>query len=89
MTDRLLTPEDVADRLQLSKKAVYRAILAGELRAAKLRNRWRVSESDLADWIAVNIAAAPLFDVEPAIQLSSSATSGSLSRLRAIEAEAA
>jgi excisionase family DNA binding protein len=40
--DELLTPEQVADRLQASRKTVYRWIQAGDLPAIKLGRSWRI-----------------------------------------------
>jgi|LSQX01.2.fsa_nt_gb excisionase family DNA binding protein len=40
--EELLTPEQVAERLQASRKTVYRWIGAGDLPAIKLGRSWRV-----------------------------------------------
>lgn len=46
--ETLLTPEQVADRLQVSRKTVYRWISAGDLPALKLGGRTiRVSWPDV------------------------------------------
>ena len=50
----ILTLEEVAERVQLSTRTIYRAILAGDLEASQLTQRrggWRVYESALADWM--------------------------------------
>ena len=44
---RLLSPEEVARTCGLSRRAVYRAIARGELRAARLCNRLRVRPDEL------------------------------------------
>jgi excisionase family DNA binding protein len=49
--ERLLSPEDVARVCGLSRRAVYRAIARGELRAARLCNRLRVQPGELERWI--------------------------------------
>jgi excisionase family DNA binding protein len=49
---RLLSPEDVACACGLSRRAVYRAIARGELRAARLCHRLRVQPAELERWIA-------------------------------------
>jgi excisionase family DNA binding protein len=49
---RLLSPEDVARACGLSRRAVYRAIARGELRAARLCHRLRVHPAELERWIA-------------------------------------
>lgn len=50
--ERLLSPEDVARVCGLSRRAVYRAIARGELRAARLCNRLRIHPAELERWIA-------------------------------------
>jgi excisionase family DNA binding protein len=45
-------PEDVARACGLSRRAVYRAIARGELRAARLCHRLRVYPAELERWIA-------------------------------------
>jgi excisionase family DNA binding protein len=56
--DRLLSPEDVARACGLSRRAVYRAIARGELRAARLCHRLRVHPAELERWIAEETHAA-------------------------------
>jgi excisionase family DNA binding protein len=50
--ERLLSPEDVARACGLSRRAIYRAIARGELRAAQLCHRLRVHPAELERWIA-------------------------------------
>jgi len=50
--ERLLSPEDVARVCGLSRRAVYRAIARGELRAARLCHRLRIHPAELERWIA-------------------------------------
>lgn len=50
--ERLLSPEDVARACGLSRRAVYRAIARGELRAARLCHRLRIHPTELERWIA-------------------------------------
>jgi excisionase family DNA binding protein len=54
MEATLLSPEDVATQCGLSRKAVYRAIERGELRASKLCSRLRIRPDDLDTWIEGN-----------------------------------
>jgi excisionase family DNA binding protein len=56
---RLLTVTEVAQVTGLSPNAVYRAISAGELQAAKLRGRLRVPASALDEWIDLNLVSVP------------------------------
>jgi len=51
----LLSPEDVARRCGLSRKAVYRAVARGELRAARILSRIRIDPGDLEAWLWANI----------------------------------
>jgi excisionase family DNA binding protein len=46
----VLTVEQLAERFQLSPKTVYRALERGEIRAAKLGNRWRIRLEDAERW---------------------------------------
>ena len=54
-TDSLLSPEDVARRCGLSRKAVYRAVARGELRAARIVSRLRIDPRDVEAWIRANV----------------------------------
>jgi excisionase family DNA binding protein len=56
--ERLLSPEDIARACGLSRRAVYRAIARGELRAARLCHRLRVHPAELERWIAEETHAA-------------------------------
>lgn len=49
--ERLLSPEEVACVCGLSRRAVYRAIARGELRAARLCHRLRVQPAELERWV--------------------------------------
>jgi excisionase family DNA binding protein len=49
--ERLLSPEDVARVCGLSRRAVYRAIARGELRAVRLCHRLRIRPAELERWI--------------------------------------
>lgn len=57
-TDSLLSPEDVARRCGLSRKAVYRAVARGELRAARIVSRLRIDPHDVEAWIRANVVEA-------------------------------
>jgi excisionase family DNA binding protein len=48
---RLLAPNEVASLCGLSRKAVYRAIERGELRASRLCSRLRIRPDDVDRWI--------------------------------------
>lgn len=55
MSDRLLDPNEVAERVGLSPLTIRRACRAGELVASKLRNRWRIDPADVDAWVARNL----------------------------------
>lgn len=55
----LLSPEQVARICGLSRRAVYRAIARGDLRAARLCNRLRVRSEDLDRWVSESIMGPP------------------------------
>jgi excisionase family DNA binding protein len=57
--EQLLSPEDVARACGLSRRAVYRAIARGELRAARLCHRLRVRPVELERWIAEQTPECP------------------------------
>jgi excisionase family DNA binding protein len=50
--DRLLTTEEVLDRLQLNIRTVYRLIKAGKLPAVRVGRQWRFRSRDVEAWIA-------------------------------------
>jgi len=45
------TLKDIAERLQVSYRTVYRWVRAGKLPAYKFGTEWRVKESDLREFI--------------------------------------
>ena len=47
----ILTVDEVADFLRLSKVTIYRLINSGELPAYKIGASWRISKSDLGRFI--------------------------------------
>jgi excisionase family DNA binding protein len=49
----LLTVQEAADRLKVSKRTVERAITAGNLRASQIATRgtWRIDIADLERWV--------------------------------------
>lgn len=49
--ERLLSPDQVARVCGLSRRAVYRAISRGDLRAARLCNRLRVAPAEVERWV--------------------------------------
>ncbi len=61
MSDRLLTPADVAERCQISTKTVLRAIRSGRLRASRLGEHaaFRLRPEDVEAWIDQSIFEPP------------------------------
>lgn len=51
MQGKLLTPEEVAERLAVSPKSVREWLRSGKLKGIKLGKLWRVRESTLEDFI--------------------------------------
>jgi excisionase family DNA binding protein len=49
--ERFLTLPEVAEHLKVSRRTVYRWIKAGELSAYKFANEYRITESDLKDFL--------------------------------------
>ena len=49
--DALLTPSQVAERLQLQERTVTRWLRTGYLRGFKLGKEWRVSSKDLRSFM--------------------------------------
>ena len=71
----LLTPEAVARRCGLSRRAVYDAIRRGELPAMRLCNRLRVRGEDLDAWFAGSVVQpAPTNSVKGQRKLSHAPT---------------
>lgn len=81
----LLSPEDVARQCGLSRRAVYRAIERGELRASRLCSRLRIRPEDVDAWIAANaVETAERLDLPPRRSLPAQ---GGLRRLLAVQGE--
>ena len=75
MTERLLTPTDIAERCQVSTKTILRAIGSGRLRASRLgtRGAYRIRAADLEEWLQAAIVTPPArriaspLDLEPPV----------------------
>lgn len=53
MEEKLLTPAEVAEMLQIRKNTVYEMIKRGDLKAAKMGKQFRIAEKDLYDYLGV------------------------------------
>jgi|RhiMethySRZTD1v2_1073278.scaffolds.fasta_scaffold181038_4 excisionase family DNA binding protein len=51
LEERLFTPQDVAERLGMSKYTITEWLKTGRLRGVKIGKYWRVKESDLQAFI--------------------------------------
>jgi excisionase family DNA binding protein len=69
VTERLLTPRDVADRCQVSTKTVLRAIHRGRLRASRLgeQGAYRMRADDVDVWIESSVVDIPAPRSAPAL----------------------
>lgn len=52
--DNYFTPQQVAEKLQLNIRTVYKWIREGKLKAIKVGDLWRISESELERFINEN-----------------------------------
>jgi len=55
----LLTPEQVAERLQVKERTVLDWLRAGDLRGLKIGRLWRVPPEDLEKFLAAAVPKAP------------------------------
>lgn len=51
MTNKLLTPEQVAEYLNLAEKTIKDYLRAGKIRGVKIGNVWRVKPEDLEAFV--------------------------------------
>jgi len=66
---QMLSLQDASQAVRLSEVSLRRAVKAGQLVAVKVRGRYRISESDLRDWLSGNstrAAAVPNTEVADA-----------------------
>lgn len=50
-SNRLLTPEDVAELLQVDRETIYRMARRGELPAIKVARHWRFRAARIERWL--------------------------------------
>jgi len=50
--ERFYTLHEIADRLQVSYMTMFRHVQEGKLVAHKIGHQWRVSESDLQEYLS-------------------------------------
>jgi len=56
-TSRLLTPNEVAERLRVSTMTVYRLIKSGELPAARISSSYRLREEDVDAYLEARFSS--------------------------------
>lgn len=61
MPNRLLTPEEVAGRLQISRLTVMAYLRGGALKGIKVGRLWRVDEADFQDFLKSRCEQAVAF----------------------------
>lgn len=49
--DELLTLEELADYLKISKYTLYKMVEKGKLPALKIANQWRFKKEDINKWV--------------------------------------
>ncbi len=54
INEKLLTPEDIANRLQVKERTVTQWLRKGHLRGFKVGKEWRVSVKDLDVFLEAN-----------------------------------
>ena len=59
MNEKLLTPAQVAERLQITERTVYESIRGGKLLALKLGRLWRIRQDELEAFLEGARAKAP------------------------------
>jgi excisionase family DNA binding protein len=69
VTDELLTPQEVAERLKVKTRTVQEWLRTGRLAGLKLGKRWRIRESDLSAFLfpPLTIGGSALLPVAPVI----------------------
>jgi excisionase family DNA binding protein len=67
MGSALLSPEDIARHCGLSRKAVYRAIDRGELKAFRLCSRLRIDPAAVEEWLAASAVRQDPRDSNPTL----------------------
>ena len=56
--EKLMTLEEVAEFLRLSKDTVYRMANTGKIPASKVGNQWRFDREEIDEWMKLQRPAA-------------------------------
>jgi acetyl-CoA synthetase len=51
MNQKLYTPAEVAEKLKVNREVIYKWLQSGKLRGRKIGKLWRVSDSDLDEFL--------------------------------------
>lgn len=51
MDEKLMTPAQVAERLQVTERTIYKYLSEGSLEAVKLGRVWRITEEQLREFL--------------------------------------
>lgn len=57
--NKLLTPDEVAEELQIPKSTIYKLCSDGEIPAAKIGKHWRFDRDRLNAWLEARFSAGP------------------------------
>ena len=57
--ERAISPRQIAQTLDVSKRTVCHIIQTGKLRAHRVGRQWRVFEGDLEDYLAKRVNCEP------------------------------
>jgi excisionase family DNA binding protein len=55
----LYTPEEVAEKLKVTRRSVYEWLLRGRLRGLRAGDTWRIAEQDLMAFLENRVARQP------------------------------
>ena len=55
---KLMTVDEVADYLRVTKKTIYRLLMRGKIPATKVGNQWRFAQDAIDGWLQQNSVAA-------------------------------
>jgi len=50
----ILTPKDVAKKMKLSERTVYKLLRQNEIPSVRIQHQYRILESELEDWLKSN-----------------------------------
>ena len=72
----MLTLKQVADRLQLSERTLYRLLQRGELPGRKIGGQWRFRLSEIDYWLDMRVSRMHTADLRRWLELAAPGASG-------------